>query len=123
MTHINLEMELLNLDGSVIPDDKGKPTTLKTVFCNVLVNQAAGVKVTGVENAHRFNLAMQIYNADEIELSHDNVTLIRDLVAEGYIPLVAGQVWNILDPPVEDTPSATEEQLPETIPPTEPGII
>lgn len=110
---IDLNTELTNLDGTPIPeasaDGKTNPTTLKSVFCNVLTQQKQGETVTGIEKVRRYNLATQIYTSAEIDLGVDDTKLLRDLVADGYIALISGQVWNILDPPA-DTDDGEEER-------------
>lgn len=118
---INLATQIVNLGGTPIPEADGKPMTLKSIFCNALIGQRQGEAITGIEKVRRYNLAMSIYNSTEACLGMDDTKLLRDLVADGYTPLVVGQVWNILDP----SPSA--EETPETPPPdgieTKPGTM
>lgn len=95
---INLTTELTQLDGTPVPDTDGEPMTLRTVFCNVLTGQRQGENIPGPEKVRRSDLAIKIYNADEISLGIDDTKLLRDLVAGGYIPLIVGPVWHLLDP-------------------------
>ena len=96
---INLLTEIVNLDGTPIPEASGKPMTLRSVFCNALTTQKQGETISGIDKVGRYNLAIQIFSAEEIDLGVDDVKLLRDIVADGYVPLVVGQIWNILDPP------------------------
>jgi len=115
---IDLSTKVSNLDGTPIPDADGKPTTLRSIFCNVLTTQQQGETISGVEKVKRYNLATRIYSSDEIDLGIDDIKLLRDLVADGYVPLVVGQVWNILDPPPDETP-----EEPSGKPPEESGMV
>ena len=108
---INLLTEVANLDGTPIPEGaNGKPMTLRSVFCSALVGQKQGEVISGIEKVRRYNLATQIFSNDKIDLGIDDIKLLRDLVADGYIPLIVGQVWNILDPPSDETPEEPPEQ-------------
>ena len=112
---VDVTIKILNLDGTSIPE--GAPDTktgeqqlmtLRSVFCNVLATQVQGAKIEGIEKVRRFNLAQIIYNEDLVILDVDKCKLLKDLVAEAYIPLIVGQVWPILDPP--DTTEEPEEE-------------
>ena len=121
---INLLTEIVNLDGTVIPETDGKPMTLRSVFCNALITQKQGETLPGIDKVNRYNLATQIFSSEEINLGVDDVKLLRDLVADGYIPLVVGQVWNILDPPINpETPDVQEPEEEAERPPPPDGTI
>ncbi len=106
---IILDTEIKNLDGTSIPQEKGKVTTLKYVFCNILSGQIQEKVISGEEKVRRYNLATEIYRNTEIELGVSDIKLLMDLVAEGYVPLISGQIWNILDPPQCETPGKAPE--------------
>ena len=110
---VNLLTEVTNLDGTSIPDTDGKPMTLKSVFCNALISQKQGETITGVEKVRRYTLAVAIHNHDIVDLNLDDAKLVRDLVADGYVPLVVGQVWGILDPEPPDAVEADPEPEPD----------
>jgi len=106
---VNLLTELTTLDGKPIPEGtKGKVMTLRSVFCNALLLQQEGQAITGEEKANRYNFALLIHNAEQINLDVNQAKQLQDLVAVGYIPLIVGQVWNILNPPQEILPEAEE---------------
>lgn len=64
--------------------------------------------IDGVEKNRRGGLAFQIHNAkSEIDLSVDDVKLLKDLIGETAGALIVVQAWNILDPrdPKETIPN------------------
>lgn len=83
-----------------------KDVTLRQICENALLVERTDPRtgqmikpINGVEKMQRYNLALQIHNAkSEIDLSVDDIKLLKDLIAEIGSPLIVGQAWNILDP-------------------------
>lgn len=96
---VNFTVTLQNLDGKpLIAEQETSPMTLGDAAANALVNQYRDENVSGQDKVKRWALALRIHKASDIELTADDVKLIKDLVAKAYGPLVVGQVWSILDP-------------------------
>jgi len=58
----------------------------------------------GIEKARRYFLAIEIHTAkNQVELSVDDIKLIKDEIGRVYPPLIVGQAYEILDPPREKT--------------------
>jgi hypothetical protein len=90
---------LAGLDGKPLVAEGVPSMTLGEVVANALVNQFKDETPTGQEKVKRWALALRIHNAKgDVELTADDVKLIKDLVAKAYGPIVVGQVWSILDP-------------------------
>ncbi len=97
---INTQSVMKNFDGSEIKD-RDKPVTLRSVCVNALtVPEAPGAAVSGEEKLKRYMLAQRIYGEDEVDLTAEQVTLIKTLVSVSYGAIVSGQVWLLLDPAV-----------------------
>jgi len=124
---IDFNYEFKKLDGEVIPErpaevdpkDKNKITkkypafTLKRLCVSVLLNAGTDeiicprckhqikkpFDLAGDKKAKRFMLATKIHNGDGlVDISDDDVKLLKDLVAKDYPVLTVGQAWQILDP-------------------------
>jgi len=115
---IKLNYVFKTLDGKPIQnqsaelDEKGqeqikrKDFTFRQACENALliepINPQTGramKSIDGVEKNRRGGLAYQIHKAgSEIDLSVDDVKLLKDLIAEMGSPLIVYQAWNILDP-------------------------
>jgi hypothetical protein len=89
---------LSGLDGKPLVAEGVPSMTLGEVVANALVNQFKDENPSGQDKVKRWALALRIHAAKDIELTADEVKLIKDLVAKAYGPLVVGQVWSILDP-------------------------
>ncbi len=97
---IDVTQEILGLDGKV-RQQNGKPMTLRLICCEVL---QAGFpdepNLSGGDKLRRWKLATRIYNDKNPELSPEEVTELRALVAKAYISGVVGPAWELLDPKV-----------------------
>ena len=97
---IKVNTPLKTLGGEVMQDNDGKgnvmDATLKTVIVNALLSPVE--RESGVEKMKKYELATRIYKSeDEVELSAEEITLIKARVGELFAPLVVGQVYNALE--------------------------
>lgn len=124
---IDFNYQFKKLTGEIIPErpnevdpkDKNKiikkhpAFTLKKLCVSVLLNSGADeiicprcknvikkpLDLAGDKKAMRFMLATKIHNGDSpVEISDDNIKLLKDLIAKDYPILTSGQAWQILDP-------------------------
>ena len=96
---IDFGQELRTINGDPVPegDANSKPATLRFVSVNALLNPASE-QIAGEEKVKRFDLAMQIHKSNgSIELTVENVSLVKKLVGEQYTPLIVGQAWRMLE--------------------------
>ena len=115
---IDFKQSLTNLDGSPLEvtvsacpmcrrPRETKPATLQDLCSDALVQgyrDARGqpIELSGEESVRRYSLARKILNEGTVELSPEDLTLIRKLVAKRYTPLFSGQMWGMLDPKEPD---------------------
>lgn len=104
---VKTDVVLTNLDGEPLKDADAKgeavDATLKMCVINALLAPAQqGQKPeTGVEKLKKYNLASKVNDNEEIELSAEEISLIKDRVGELFPPLVVGQVFKLLGEPTE----------------------
>ena len=89
-------------------DEKGQPKfkdlgpfTIRKICTDALIGLYQDEEKLGAKiKAARGWLAMRIHNHKEttIELTADDITMLKDLVAKRYTPLIIAQTWEILDP-------------------------
>jgi hypothetical protein len=90
---------LVDLGGKPLVIEQGTPPmTLGDAVSAALVMPFKDESPSGQEKVKRWALALRVHAAKDIELTADDVTLIKNLVAKAYGPLIVGQVWEILDP-------------------------
>ena len=94
---IRFDETMKDLDGKAIIGD-GRDLTLKQIACNALsliFNDEQNL--SGEEKAKRGLLAMRIYANTEIDLTVEEVALIKKLIGKAYGPLIVAQAWEILE--------------------------
>lgn len=101
-TRINFTLKLHNLDGSELIDamvrgDEVKPVTLRDACKVALVSVVQGD--TPEQKFENYRLALRIENNDELDLTAEEITMLKKRVGIVLPPLHVGNVWMILDPP------------------------
>ena len=103
---INLNHAFKNLDGTEIigppkkEGEKGEVFTVKAACENALLFTYKGEEgLSGPDKAARWYLAMEIYGSNgNIDISVDDIKLLKDLISKNGSPLIVGQAFEILDP-------------------------
>ncbi len=99
---IKTNVKLRSFDGEVLKDNDGKGNVIDATLKNAIVNAllaplGQGKAEIGTDKVKKFDLAQQIYNNDEVELTVEEVTLIKERVGEVFGAIVVGQVFNLLE--------------------------
>lgn len=69
--------------------------TLRTVIVNALLSPVE--KDSGMKKMEKEELARKIYQNDSVDLTIEDVKLIKDCIGELYAPIVVGQCWRFLE--------------------------
>ena len=95
---VKTDVVLKTLTGETMKDSDGKgeviDATLKLCICNALLSTVQNEK--GIDKVKKYDLAMKCYKNDEVELTPEEVSLIRERVGEIFSPIVVGQVFEVL---------------------------
>ena len=105
----NVMVKFVTLDGvdmSRMVDGKERDVLLRDVCENALLEDDRGSD--GGEKMKRFKLAEKIHLYEDVNLSAEDVTLLKELIGKLYGPLVVGQAYKILDPEEEKDESTGE---------------
>lgn len=109
---IDFSKRMFQLDGTAVEMssrvDGGKvvetkPLTFGTVAIESLMVQYQDEKdLTGTEKMRRFELALEVSKAVDHKLGVGDITseqasLLKSLIAKGYSSLIVGQAWSLLD--------------------------
>ena len=83
-------------------DDNKKPIPIALSLGEACADALLGMSDTdrtesGTEKFVRWQLASKVINAEEIELTAEDVTLIKDRVGKWYGPMTVGPVYNLLE--------------------------
>lgn len=103
----DLRQKMFNLEGVELKNEKGTPLTLCDVALNALLATFEDERaLTGKEKADRYQLALKINKKPaEVDLTAEQMTLLKTLTGKAYGPLIVGQVYELLEqePKVVDT--------------------
>lgn len=89
---------LKDLEGNVLKDPDGKQGTVFGVIIDALLTPQRGEEsLPGEEKLKRWELARKIHGKFDVDLSLDELTLIKTLVGKAFGPVVVGQVWSLLE--------------------------
>ena len=99
---------LLDINGDIIKEalpmiegeeQKYAPITLGSLCVNAMLSNDPKEVIIGTVKANRWNLAMKIHGQVDVELTAEEVTLIKDLIGKTHSTLVVGRVYDFLEAP------------------------
>ena len=92
-----LTTPLRNFDGKIMKDGPGD-LLLRNVLIQALSVPMPKDEPTQSVKATRFDLGVKIASSDgEVDLISDEIKILKDLVAMGYVSLIYGQVAKMLE--------------------------
>ena len=94
----DFSVALTDFNGRPLATEGGPALTLREAVTTALVAPYKDETPSGMEKVRRWQLAMKIQATHDIELTADDIALVKSLVAKAYGPMIVGQVWSILDP-------------------------
>ncbi len=114
---INFNVVLMTLDDKPIRSGGtcsecghvAKPEDLTLEKVSIIALFSTGSKVEADEKLERYVLAQRIKQHPTVELSAEDIVLIRKEIANVYGPLVYGRASEILDPEVVKKLKVSEE--------------
>jgi len=84
-------------DVAVITIPAEGASTLRDICIAALMTDNPENRVNGQEKYRRYELATKIKKNDTVEVTTDEIVLIKNLIAEIYPPLVLGQAFDMLE--------------------------
>lgn len=94
---VNFDKQLVDLDGTIIPDAKGNSAILRGISVDALLAAFNDEQnIAGEEKLKRYILAEKIYKKED-DLSVEELALLKKLIGKAYTPLIVGQSWKIIE--------------------------
>lgn len=111
---INVLQPLTNYEGELFTENE-KPILLRTLIINALnYVPKDGKKATPEEQMDIYQLSVKAHNENEIELSSEQISIIKKNMSEMFSPVIAGQACMILEgkelPVIEKAPIEKEKK-------------
>jgi hypothetical protein len=102
---INLNTTLKDIKGKDIVDADGDCMTIRSICAQALTMASEhNNKISGKDKVKQYNLAMKMMDEsiDEIQLKAKEIVILNNVIGATYAPLVAGQIYNLLEPNAEE---------------------
>jgi len=91
---IDFSEVITQYDGAPVVDQDGKPVTLGQVTVNALSQPKEGMSAN--DKLRNARLAEQAFDAKLVDLTPEDVTIIRAAIGEMYPPLVVLKAFRLL---------------------------
>ena len=94
---IDFNVKFKTFDGQdIIMRDK--PATLKDISVESLMSLLEEEKnLSGEEKLKRYELALKIKDGGIIDISVEDIALVKKLIGKMFTPLIVGQAWKNLE--------------------------
>lgn len=94
---IDFDVKFKTFDGQDIAM-RDKPATLKDISVESLMGLLEEEKnLSGEEKLKRYELALKIKDGGIIDISVEDIALIKKLTGKMFAPLIVGQAWKNLE--------------------------
>lgn len=94
---LNVSQSLTDFDGEVL-EDNGKPFLLRTACVNALMTTLEEDKnQPGEDKLTAYVLAKRLHEEDELDLTPEELTKLKDRVGKCFGPAVVGPVFQLLN--------------------------
>ena|SRR3990167_5616352 len=95
---INFGSHVADLKGVALKDEKGEDVKLHVPCVNALTaNYQKENDIGGDEKYRRYKLAVKIDKPEEIEVTSEEITLIKKLVGFAFTPILVGGIFDKLE--------------------------
>jgi len=96
---LDMNCEILDLNGDPIPNADGSPLTLRTIIIGATMNLSPeeSNRLSGEQKLNNYQIASKAKNEDNPSFSLEEMNTIKTSVGKRFMPIVVGRVWGILE--------------------------
>ena len=94
---INFDSPITNLKGITLEGEDKENVILKNICVNALMTEIPNNNDTGEIKLKRFNLAQKIYVGGKIEVTAEEVALLKERIGLCFSTLIVGRAWELLE--------------------------
>jgi hypothetical protein len=107
--------KIINLDGATAVDKMGKELTLRNVLINSILFEGPNIRsLDAVNKLRAYRIAQKIQVQDEVDLTKEDVDLIKEGMVHAYNAIVYGQVSDLFDD-IERVEKETQSKVDKAI--------
>lgn len=96
---VDVTQTFKTLSGKMMKDvgENGEPVDATLRLCVVNSLLAPVQKESGIDKVKKYELAKRVYQNDVVELTTEEIALIKNRIGEAVIPIVVGQAFDMLE--------------------------
>ncbi|MFA5406994.1 MAG: hypothetical protein WC307_06580 [Candidatus Nanoarchaeia archaeon] len=94
---IDFNQTINDLDGKPIPNELHEAVTLKSISRTALLNMAPDEKLKPEDKVKRYDLAMKIYLGTKVDLTIEEIAMLKPIIGNSFGPLVVGRAYSMLE--------------------------
>ena len=99
---VNVEAAITDLNGetvqaSVVTPGADGPLTLGRVSVHALLVERPMEKTSGEEKLQRFRIAARVHGGGEVDLTAEEIALIKARIGSVFLPLIVGRAYALLE--------------------------
>jgi len=96
---VNVGVVFRNLKGEVLKDVDADGKTVDATLKDAIVNAvlSPGQDETGKQKVECYEIARRVFAGGNVELSAEDIVLIKNKVGKVYPPLIVGQAYALLE--------------------------
>ncbi len=97
---INLDQVFTDLNGEVVKqkiNGKEVPFALAHAAANALLTENPEKKLSGMDKVRNYDLAVRVYKGGNVDLTPEEIVLIKSVISDCYAPLITGQAYKMLE--------------------------
>lgn len=92
----NFDFDLLDIDGAPLKEGE-KVIQARTIVVNALMSNNPQEAIGGEEKARRYGLGILANKGGELDLTPEDIALLKDLIGKFYAPIIVGQIYQYLN--------------------------
>lgn len=94
---VNLDQKILDLKGQEIPFAPDESLTLKTALLTAVLTPLDGEAKDGPAIYDRYRLSLAFNGGGEIDLTAEQVAMLKDRVSKVFPTWTMGVIWDLLE--------------------------
>lgn len=91
---VNVDTPILDINGDVVPELTAK----KIMVDAMMIPLEEDARLSGDQKIKHFLIAQRLHAGGEVELTSEDITMIKSRVAKAFNTLATGRIWELLDP-------------------------
>lgn len=95
---IDFSQPLLTLDGKPFEKEKGVTASLGDMCVTALLSENPQEPSSAEDKLKRWELSKILHNAAEIEVTAEEIVLIKKLAGKAFAPPLMGAIYDLIEP-------------------------